>query len=83
MAFDKPHRDIEGRPNAVKNNPCKNCLHSLSDDKKITQVSTSFLEIIYKSTWREKLIKKFNRLKKLKYLIKRRKNRQKMIKNRN
>ena len=80
MAFDKPHRDIEGRPRAVRNNPHKHCMHSLTDDKKLTKVSTAFLENIYEFSWKNEVVKKFKRLKKLKHLIMRRKLKQKMNK---
>lgn len=47
IAIDKPWRDIEFRPNAIKKNPHHYCLHSLADKTKLTKAPNHYLLDVY------------------------------------
>jgi hypothetical protein len=81
MAHDKPYRDIEGRPSAVENNDHKGCMHSLSDDKKLTKIPNHRFYTIFFYTAVNEIKKYIKRNNKVKKLIKRRKIRKNGLRN--
>lgn len=78
IAIDKPWRDIELRPNAVKNNPHHYCMHSLGDKTKLTKLPNHYLLNVYCYNY-ELGVDKVKEKIRLKKLIERRKLRQKYI----